>query len=522
MLQAPLQGARLLLALFGLLAVHFGGSADAADILKRKNIDDLTPAELSAYEHAIQIMKDRSAKNPYDKSGYLWQAWVHNCPATWVPKDGKPDNRVPGCDFWLHRPSPDESKYVRAHPGMCEHGKDLFLPWHRAQFYYFEKVLQGTDPDGTIADSRGQAGPSTRMVTVPYWNWTRPPSGKRYPQALENPQSPLHHAKRAEDPIATGMAYPYASRYPISYMIHFQDWPRFGGYEKGTRGGFGSLESVSHNPMHSQYMAGDMGHPGTAALDPGFYSFHSYIDLILEQWIEANGTDDITSKDYFLRADQPPQVPPPPGFAPGLGNPSMGQVKLYLDTRKLGYEYEVKDEDKPVARAELIKIIGLENSPDPPVFGEAARSLLTRLLERGGYRPNATPGVVHTLDIAIPSVAPDSNDQRFFALFNRNPHEPDVSYQMDVYLYPKLAPFDPASEPFRNRYLAATGVYWGTGAEHHHEQTTPLRLDVTRAMLDLIGRGRSGETWLMSTAVTPLPVLTTFGAPTLDAVPPLR
>jgi len=34
-----------------------------------------------------------------------------------------------------------------AHPGMCEHGKDLFLPWHRAEFYYFEKILQGADPD---------------------------------------------------------------------------------------------------------------------------------------------------------------------------------------------------------------------------------------------------------------------------------------------------------------------------------------------------------------------------------------
>jgi tyrosinase len=49
-------------------------SADG--VLKRKNIDKLTKQELEAYEHAIQIMKDRSAKNPYDKSGFLWQAWA--------------------------------------------------------------------------------------------------------------------------------------------------------------------------------------------------------------------------------------------------------------------------------------------------------------------------------------------------------------------------------------------------------------------------------------------------------------
>ena len=31
----------------------------------RKNIDMLTPQELVAYEHAVQILKDRSAENPY-------------------------------------------------------------------------------------------------------------------------------------------------------------------------------------------------------------------------------------------------------------------------------------------------------------------------------------------------------------------------------------------------------------------------------------------------------------------------
>ena len=154
------------LALIGLLVATSSALAD--DIVKRKSIDKLTAQELAAYEHAIQIMKDRSKANQYDKSGFLWQAWVHNCPAVWVPKDGKDDGREPLCDFWEGREPDDTSKYNLAHPGMCEHGKDLFLPWHRAEFYYFEKILQATDPDGVITDSRGQKGPSTKNVPVPW------------------------------------------------------------------------------------------------------------------------------------------------------------------------------------------------------------------------------------------------------------------------------------------------------------------------------------------------------------------
>ena|SRR5438105_1705800 len=203
-------------------AIFFLSSALAADVVvKRKNIDNLTAQELAAYEHAIQIMKDRSAANQYDKSGYLWQAWVHNCPSTWVPKDGKEDGRKPLCNFWQGGAPTDRTNYNLAHPGMCEHGKDLFLPWHRAEFYYFEAILQDTDPQGTITDSRGQKGPSTKNIAVPYWNWTRPPTGLRYPVAFENQKSPLFHDNRAADAIAPGTAFPFASPYLIAYMIRF-------------------------------------------------------------------------------------------------------------------------------------------------------------------------------------------------------------------------------------------------------------------------------------------------------------
>ncbi len=94
---------------------------------------------------------------------------------------------------------------------------------------------------------------------------------------------------------------------------------------------------------------------------------------------------------------------------------------------------------------------------------------------------------MQTIDFAIPSVAMIGNNQQFFAQFDRNPNEPDLSYQIDVYLYPKLAPFDPASQPFRRKYRAAPGeAHWGTGEVHHHDTPTPMRVDITAPVLDLV------------------------------------
>lgn len=500
--------------------------ATAADgVLKRRNIDNLTPEELAAYEHAIQILKDRSDQNPYNQTGFLWQAWVHNCPATWVPNDGGPDDRSPACDFWepergpFYQPDPVDA-YTRLHPGMCEHGKDLFLPWHRAEFYYFEKILQAADPDGTVTDSRGLTGPSTSQVTVPYWNWIRPPSGDRYPEAFENPESPLYHENRARDPVAPGLAYPFASPHLVAYMIYFLEWPEFVGFERAMQGGYGLFEAVSHNPMHSLYMAGDMASPSTAALDPGFFSFHAFIDLLYEQWIQIHGVDSITSKEIFLRGDQPDEIVDPPDFDPGQGMPSMGRVELYLDTANLGYAYEIDEADQLVSREEVERVLGLDDREDPPIFGASARSLMSRLLQGGGYQPDHSPDIVRTIETSIPMPNSEIAGHRFFALLDRNPDEADVSYQMDAYLYPKQAPFDPSSRPFRDRYLAGTGVHWGTGSVHHMEQPSPMAIEISRPVRDLAQNGSGGELWNVSLAVSVLPSLTTFGEPSVVHVTP--
>src|SRR5262249_45978742 len=103
-----------------------------AEVPLRKNIDLLTAEELAAYEHAIQILKDRSAANAFDRTGYLWQAWVHNCAVIWQPANGV-GSHSDQCDNPAGQPP---RGFIAVYPGMCEHHKDLFLVWHRAQFYY--------------------------------------------------------------------------------------------------------------------------------------------------------------------------------------------------------------------------------------------------------------------------------------------------------------------------------------------------------------------------------------------------
>src|SRR5882724_7013175 len=113
----------------------------------RKNIDSLSADELNNYKHAVKILMDRSAATPAVNEGYAWQAVLHN-------------------DFDRTRPDGE--------PGGCEHRSERFFPWHRAHLAGFEKILRATDPARTA------------NVTIPYWDWTKPASGVRFPKALED------------------------------------------------------------------------------------------------------------------------------------------------------------------------------------------------------------------------------------------------------------------------------------------------------------------------------------------------
>mgnify|MGYP003700488181 CR=1 FL=1 len=487
------------LALACMLAWPAG--AGAQDLPLRKNIDDLSATELAAYEHAIQILKDRSAADRLDREGYLWQAWIHNCMFIFEP-DGTASGAAPRgerCDFGT-----PPSGYVRSSPGMCEHGKDIFLLWHRAQFYYFEQLLRATDPDGTVTDSRGVTGPSTADLAVPYWNWMRPPSGVRYPKAMEERTSPLYHQRRRHNaltPEERRQLGPATNVNLLAYLVYAGNWPQFGGYPQADpAGGKGVFESAQHDPMHSLYFDGDMSSPVTAALDPGFFNFHSYIDLVLEFWLRNNGTGAMTSLRQYLRATQPASVTPAPDHDNGQGLPSMGRGQIYLDTTTLGYGYQVKPADQLPTRRQVATLL-TDATGEALSFGLSERSPQAALAGDGFNRPELGPPT----QIAQLPVALVDRNRDAIAQFARPADAPDVSYRIDFYLHPQSIVPDMADEAFRQRYIYAARGYWGAGrppSEMAMMTVKPAFLRLDQAMASLLGSRFAGDVWTLTAVIT--------------------
>jgi hypothetical protein len=139
----------------------------------RKNIDELTGRELATYEHAVRLLR---AGVDSDSGKTLFH------PA-------------------LRQLASPETTIAKA-------------PWDRVHLETIEALLRATDPVRTAE------------LTVPYWNFTQPASGREYPLAFERASSPLFAA--APD--------------------------------------------------------GELGQ-----LDPLFWSYHAYIDTIRDQWDRDQG-----------------------------------------------------------------------------------------------------------------------------------------------------------------------------------------------------------------------------------------
>ena len=106
----------------------------------RRNVRQLTAGQLADFRRAITAAHEIS-----DDRGYQRWAGIHGLPL----------------------------------PISCTHHNHLFLPWHRAYLYFFEKALQDRVPG----------------VTLPWWDWTHhhdegiPPAYRR--RRVANKKNPL-------------------------------------------------------------------------------------------------------------------------------------------------------------------------------------------------------------------------------------------------------------------------------------------------------------------------------------------
>jgi tyrosinase len=155
-------------------------------------------------------------------------------------------------------------------PISCVHHRELFLPWHRAYLYFFEKALQDR-----------VAG-----VTLPWWDWTANHAegipeayARRTAEGRKNPlfDSPIQPSGR-EAPgqrrtvRAPGPPGALPSAGQFESILRNRDFMTF-----QTQ-----LESL-HDGVHV-WVGGTMSSIATAAYDPLFWAHHSMIDRAWYLW----------------------------------------------------------------------------------------------------------------------------------------------------------------------------------------------------------------------------------------------
>ncbi len=232
----------------------------------RKSVRNLSPQELTNLRVAYERMM-----NINDSRGYRRQAGIH----------GVPDKK-------------------------CKHGESgsisdpnfrLFLPWHRAYLYWFEKYLQDASRDPTI--------------TVPWWDWTSPDSRREgIPKAFSdetidgNPNPLYKFHVVLDDDVNLDEPNEELRRFGCSPRSREFDTHREPGspsrlptptqikelIAKKDYGDFSDgLEDI-HNDIHGWVggRCGDMNHIPFAAYDPIFWSHHVMIDRIFWLW-QLNG-----------------------------------------------------------------------------------------------------------------------------------------------------------------------------------------------------------------------------------------
>jgi tyrosinase len=155
-------------------------------------------------------------------------------------------------------------------PEWCQHGTSLFLPWHRAYLYLFEKQLQDRVPG----------------VTLPWWDWTQN-HGEGIPVLYSSAEadggpnplasSPIQESGRVHPDETITKRAPHATRLLPSpdrakEVLDNRDFFTF-----QTQ-----LEEI-HGAVH-MWVGRTMHLIETAAYDPLFWAHHCMIDRLWYLW----------------------------------------------------------------------------------------------------------------------------------------------------------------------------------------------------------------------------------------------
>ncbi|MGH7261276.1 MAG: tyrosinase family protein [Nitrospiraceae bacterium] len=226
-----------------------------AQVFVRRDFATLTTVQINALRNGIREMQRRSAINPTDPTGWLYQANIH----------GTTD-----------RP-------LRTAWNTCQHGSYFFLSWHRMYLYYFERILR-------------RASGNPPGFALPYWNYNSAtqralPSPFRLPANADNPLYVSGRLINNGNPLGPDVVSFESAFRLTNFSSPAGDGISFGGQMAGplhTSDVHGEFENQPHDVVHSA-VGGWMRNVILAARDPIFWLHHANIDRLWKRWLDRGG-----------------------------------------------------------------------------------------------------------------------------------------------------------------------------------------------------------------------------------------
>jgi Common central domain of tyrosinase len=384
------------------VAVILSIAANASAQRVRKHIEDLSKPELDALADAFQHLK---------ANGEL---------VRWADIHG-----------------------VAAANSGCEHNSELLWPWHRAYLIAFEDALRASNP------------PVTSNVTIPYWDWSEPPTGSRYPKAFETIAAlqgvTCDSSKdKCSPPVVSCRKVCPNPASPVSpaLVATIQATPTWRAYGGGLKdeGIKGALESEEHDFIHGTYMGGLNRNTVRAARDPLFWAHHAFMDKLWAEWQAAHPgpSFDPVCRDCDIN------------FLPGK------HVRDYFDIAKLGVSYQPRQKMMLKSAKAAAPLTGL-----------------------------ALPKAAKVVEVPVPAGIAGAKEIK--VVFHGVTVPTDASYVVEIYLRPAGSPPQSRSEADA---LAMFSMWEAVGGHAGHVHETTITLDVTRRLHE-ITRGHEKTKWVL-------------------------
>jgi len=213
-------------------------------------------------------------------------------------------------------------------PVECQHGTPLFLPWHRAFLFFFERAMRDRVPAATLpwwnwATPDGQAGTVPAVYSEPTAGGaSNPLASADVPQrALQQGQAAGQGAPGPNTfrrPGNSGRVLPRAS--DVRNLIEQPDFRTFNA----------RLEEM-HGQVH-MWTGGHMQLIPFSGFDPVFWAHHAMVDRLWRLW--------------QIRHNAP--GPPQQLWSQALP-PFPMTVAQTLDVTLLGYDYASSTASQPIA-----------------------------------------------------------------------------------------------------------------------------------------------------------------------------